>query len=455
MSNDGDDELERRLRDVLSSRGLGVPVPPDAINRIHAGARRRQQRRSVASALGAVVIIAIAATAIGVRSYDHGSTVTADNHTASPSPALSSGSAAAVSPSAELASTTSTPSNGASPVVVEPTASGIALSPPTEMFNPVSVSAISVNDYWVLGYTQSGVSTTTTVLRTTDGGKTFSSVGSPNAIIGTISRGPPGTESKVISDIRFGDTTNGWVYGNHLFETANGGVSWSPVTGVPGNVVDLAAASGNVWAVADNEVSGSPSYSLFHATYGAGGTSAWAKVTLSTSSFANVVVIKKAAYLLASTTPTQPGILVTITNGGAAVSSTSGPCTAQTGGVLSVAGDGSLWALCSTGHSSTEFVSADRGLHWAPSQFPSVTYSIGGIDSTHAVVFDDRELDMITLTTSSPVPSAPGSIAAPSIGFIGFTTTKVGFLIASMQNVTPDQLWRTTDGGQTWSAVAF
>jgi len=50
-----DEEFERRLRDVLSSRGLGVPVSPDALDRIHAGARRRQQRRSAAALYAAVV----------------------------------------------------------------------------------------------------------------------------------------------------------------------------------------------------------------------------------------------------------------------------------------------------------------------------------------------------------------------------------------------------------------
>ena len=184
MSNKGDDELERRLRDVLSSRGLGVPVSPDAIDRIHAGARRRQQRRTVASALGAVAIIAIAAIAIGVRSDGHGSTITADNHTPSPSPAISSAPGPAVSPSAALASTTSTPSSVASPVVVEPTTSGVASSPPTKVFNPVSVSAISVNDYWVLGYntTSDGGIDSAAIMRTTDAGQHFTTIGSPGGI---------------------------------------------------------------------------------------------------------------------------------------------------------------------------------------------------------------------------------------------------------------------------------
>jgi hypothetical protein len=344
----------------------------------------------------------------------------------------------------------------ASAVVVVPTGSPVASTPPVQVFNPVSVSAVGVNDYWVLGYmtTSDGGIDGATIMRTTDAGQHFTTVGGPPVYVAESPVRPAPTAVE-ISDIRFGDSNNGWAYGGGLFETADGGTSWSAVTGVPGNVVDLAAASGDVWAVADNEASGSPSYSLFHATYGTGGTSAWTKVNLSTTSFVNVVVIKKSAYLLAATAPTQQGILVTITNGGATVSSRRGPCGAESGGVLSVAGDGSLWALCSGGHTTTEFASTDRGVHWVAATFPLVTSSLGGVDSSHAVVYDDRELDLITLTASSPVPSAPGSVASPAASFIGFTTTKIGFLVASMQNSTPPQLWRTTDGGSTWSVIVF
>jgi hypothetical protein len=129
---------------------------------------------------------------------------------------------------------------------------------------------------------------------------------------------------------------------------------------------------------------------------------------------------------------------------------------AQDVGSLSVAGDGSLWALClsGSGHSSAEFVSADQGAHWAQSTFPLVTYLIGGVDATHAVVYDDRELDLISLSGGSPVGSPPNATSAAAAGFIGFTTNKVGFLIAYVQQ-TGNQLWRTTDGGKTWAVVTF
>jgi photosystem II stability/assembly factor-like uncharacterized protein len=448
-----DDDLERRLRDVLHSRGLGVPVPLDAIERIHAGARRRQQRRSAVAALGAVVVIGVVAGAIGLNvGGGHGSNVAARVNTANSSAVVSSSPSAVGSSSPQVSSPVSPSASG---VIVVPTASPAVSTPPVQVFNPVSVSAVGVNDYWVLGYiTADSGPDGITIMKTTDAGQHFTKVGSPSAFVAQMNaKVPPGTP--MVSDIRFGDLNNGWVYGGNLFTTSDGGTSWSAVSGVPGSVVDLAAASGNVWAVSDDESSGSPSYSLFHATYGTGGTTAWAKVGLNTTSFSNVVVIKKNAYLLAATAPTQPGIFVTITNGGANVSSTSGPCGVQATGVLSVAGDGSLWALCTSGHTTTELVSTDAGAHWSAAQFPLVTYSIGGVDSTHVVVYDDTELDLITLTSSSPVPVAPGSVAAPGVSFIGFTTTKIGFLVASMQNATPSQLWRTADGGSTWSVVQF
>jgi photosystem II stability/assembly factor-like uncharacterized protein len=40
------------------------------------------------------------------------------------------------------------------------------------------------------------------------------------------------------------------------------------------------------------------------------------------------------------------------------------------------------------------------------------------------------------------------------VKFIGFTTINVGFAVVYDQN-SESELWRTTDGGQTWAVVAF
>jgi len=58
------------------------------------------------------------------------------------------------------------------------------------------------------------------------------------------------------------------------------------------------------------------------------------------------------------------------------------------------------------------------------------------------------------VSTNAPdvVAQGPGA----SVGtFVGFTDASHGFAILKTQAGDVDQLWRTTDGGQTWSAVTF
>ena len=83
------EEFERRLRDVFRSRGLGVPVSPDALDRIHSGARRRQQRRTATSVTAAFLVVAITGVGVGIRNIDHrggNDQVAAGSHTPVSSP---------------------------------------------------------------------------------------------------------------------------------------------------------------------------------------------------------------------------------------------------------------------------------------------------------------------------------------------------------------------------------
>ena len=213
-----DEEFERRLRDVLHSRGLGLPVPLDAIDRIHAGARRRQQRRNGASALGAVAVIAIAAIAIGVRPHGHGSNVAGTLRTASPSPTAAAASSASATPSASLFASasvrpsSSVPQTSASPLPL--TSQSSAAGQPAG-FTPVSVSAVGLNDYWVLGYTTTqssdAINITTMVEQTTDSGQHFVAETTPPVSLAQVpTKGPAGEPT--ISQIRFGDANDGWTF---------------------------------------------------------------------------------------------------------------------------------------------------------------------------------------------------------------------------------------------------
>jgi photosystem II stability/assembly factor-like uncharacterized protein len=453
MSSNGDDELERRLRDVLRSGALGVPVPPDAIDHIHAGARRRQQRRTGASALGAVAIIAIAAIAIGVRPHTHGTTVAAKVSAASSSPFAPLSASPVplpviVSESPGVAS--SPPVAASSAPVAASSVPVVASTPPVQVFNPVSISAVGINDYWVLGYiTADSGPDGITIMKTTDAGQHFAKVGNPSAFVAQM-LAITAPDTPIVSDIRFGDTNNGWVYGGSFFATRDGGMSWSAVTGVPGNVVDLAAASGNVWAVSNT--TNTSSYSLYHATYGSSGTGTWTKVPLGTSIIGQpgLAVVEQNAFLLAQVGNGQ-GETYVIAGDGKSLVSRPAPC-ASSGNTISVAGDGALWIRCSGDNTVLVFVSNDQAVHWQAVSAAAVGGSIGGVDATHVLVEDTDGLHLIsTAGDSQSVPYAtPTTSSLP--GFIGFTTTKVGFIVT---DGTGAQLWRTTDGGQTWTVVTF
>jgi len=459
-----DEEFERRLRDVFHPRGLGVPVPPGALDRIHAGARRRQQRRSAGAVLSAVAVIGVVATSIALRPESHGATVTAGQHTSTPSPPVAQSSSLSPSPSRRPSASASAP-----PVVV-PTP---VVSPPTvgapASFQPLSVSAIGPNVYWVLGSTPCATGRCAAIEHTSDAGVTFTRVGRTSSG-GDMPRVPTAAENgTTVRDVRFGDAQNGWLYGGALYATHDGGSTWTVDSSLPNDVLDVAAESGNVWAVALRADSSGELYGLYHATYGSGGTSGWSQVQLGTTLVGqpSLAVIKKTAYLVEGAGAQQ--ITYVITNGGASTAVQPGPCSATPtlgSGQLSVAGDGSLWAWCTAGrdngvdlssagpvHDSGVYVSTDGAAHWHGVIRPTTT-SVGGIDSSRAIVSDGAGLTMVPLGQPETTPTVPDSGAQTNARFIGFTTTKIGFLIDDPVAASAE-LWRTTDGGQTWAVVTL
>ena len=178
--------------------------------------------------------------------------------------------------------------------------------------------------------------------------QTFTRIGHNNAG-GEMPPVPTTVEDgTTVRDVRFGDAQNGWLYGGAFYTTHDGGSTWSADASLPNDVVDLAAASGHVWAVALSAENGSESYGLYHATYGSSGTGTWTRVPLGTSFIAQpgLAVVKQTAYVLDGSGPNQQTYVVT--NGGSSHTARPGPCSAVPtlgAGELSVAGDGSLWAL--------------------------------------------------------------------------------------------------------------
>jgi hypothetical protein len=439
--NEPDDDLGSRLRDVLRDGALSVPAAPNALDRIHAGARRRQHRRNAASSAAAVVVVAMAATGVvALRPHAHATVSAGKEHTTSPSVSVTPSTVGVVSP----APTTALPSASAS----QPSVSTIAVN-----FDPVSVTAISTNSYWVLGSTACAAVRCAALAHTTDGGATFTrlgrtSDGSPMpSIVTTVEDGT------TVRDVRFGDPKNGWLYGGALYATHDGGATWAPDNSIPNDVVDLAAASGEVWAVALRVISGAETYGLYHATYGPAGTSAWTNVPLGTAPMQEpgLAVVNQNALLLGQT-PSGAAQLFDVTRNGNSTSQTSRPAPCASGGnVISVAGDGALWIHCDGNPDTLVFVSNDQGAHWLAVPGATGSVIVGGVDAQHALAINTTGLVLVSTNgvvanvTNTPTPGT----AEPN--FVGFTTTRIGFILT--RGAIGAKLWRTTDGGQTWAVV--
>jgi photosystem II stability/assembly factor-like uncharacterized protein len=448
----GDDDLERRLRAMFRAHQLNI-ADDDLLGRVHAGARRRQHRRVAASGAAVVAVVAIAGTAFALRPHP-GPAVTADNHhpvTSTAPPPSSAAPPSSASPSPSFAGKPPVPST----LLPSPSASEPA------KFNPVSVSAVSVDDYWVLGYVGGGA----VIMHTTDGGQHFDRTGSPPVLVAQAPiRRPAG--SPTISDIRFGDARHGWAYGKSLYETDDAGSTWRRLTTLPGDVVDLAAANGKVWAIVDvsgGEPTAAPGnhYALYSATYG-DGPAPWAQVQLpidlgdvapALADQDGVVTITAQGPLRAS-----DGFLAhaLVSSDGTRFSDHVLPCP-QVGRLgLSVTAK-TVWATCGYGHSTAVFESTNHGVKWEEANIGGpIVYTLGAVDASRAVVDTSRGLELASTdgTYTSLVPSSdqPGGYAAAP--FIGFTTPKVGFAIVDRQGAS-SQLWRTTDDGNHWSALVF
>jgi hypothetical protein len=318
---------------------------------------------------------------------------------------------------------------------------------------------VSVDDYWVLGYVGGGA----VIMHTMDGGQHFDRTGSPPVLVAQAPvKGPAG--SPTISDIRFGNANDGWAYGDSFYATTDGGQSWSPVTSVPGDVVDLAAANGKVWAIVDvsrGEPTAAPGkhYALYSATYGHG-PSPWAPVTLPVDlgDVAPAIADQDGVVTITAEGPLRAsdGFLAhaLVSSDGTRFSDHVLPCP-QVGKLdLSVTAK-TVWAICAYGHSTAVFRSTNHGVTWQEANIAGpIVYTLGAIDGSHAVVDTSRGLELVStdgsVTSLASSSDQPGGYALAS--FIGFTNPSVGFAIVDRQQASA-QLWRTADGGATWSVV--
>ncbi|WP_298210375.1 DUF4232 domain-containing protein [Ferrimicrobium sp.] len=321
-------------------------------------------------------------------------------------------------------------------------------------FSPVSFTAISANQFWVLG-TINGCTTgpCLSILHTTDGGAHFTKIPYPHVQ-------SPGFNPS----LRFVTAQDGYALINYsLWFTTNGGASWqkSRAGGVWGQ--SFATSDGYAYALLGSVGSG-------HVMRSPIGTDSWTTLPLPTIQTSQVNV--NAASTITARGPslwitTFGGQLVYSNDFGNHFTQVTNPCGAGSQGgnhnpsghpreeLLKASSQSVTWLDCAGAMSSKVYRSTDAGRHWSVVSHAQGTFNIPAIVApvSTTTAYLARGNTQIVRTTNSGASFSPvASGVAPQGSYwawIGFTTPQVGSaLMGTQQGVY--QLWRTTDGGNIW-----
>jgi len=359
---------------------------------------------------------------------------------------------------------------GATPTVSAPASTPATTPAPTPAGGPVpkgfaatSVTFVSTDEAFVLGTAPCVNKPCTSIVRTLDRGASW--VGLPAPV--TPLADPYGSSGPGAWGIRFASPSAGFVFGNGLWATTDGGEHWSSVAGPGGAIVDLEVIDGQLLALSDNcsaQSGCSPSETLYRRAL-AGGS--WHVVT----HVSNARVIATQARVAAVLDDTS---VVITGDGGLTFATHASPCASPASGGSSVAvtGPDSLALLCAGGAAAgqvqkTVYVSADLGVHWTKAGSPPIGGDPWGISAGAPAGLVVAAASGATWLYSSADGGAQWVTSYKAIdggaGFndLGFTTTTDGVAVLGPAYTDgnsygmPGELLLTSNGGMTWQAVTW
>ncbi|MGC8635261.1 MAG: hypothetical protein ACP5VP_11510 [Candidatus Limnocylindrales bacterium] len=473
----GDERFDRELRSAL--RGLAAdPAPERLVQRVASipgrsplPAPRRSFARLVTALAAAAVLVLAGGLVIATRPggpVPVGGNRPAGAATASPAPA---------SQPAVAASTPAASAPTSAPL-------GPTGGPVPAGFQVVSATFVSPDLGWVLGTSVCSTPPCTAILRTADGGRTWTRIPAPAT---PVSPGPvqPGTTPGV-TGLRFADPLDGWAFGPDLWVTHNGGATWARVT-IPGvssgAVVEaLETSAGTVHAVLyDVGAAGS----WVRLASGPVGSNGW---TLSpTQVQIGAGPVPQAQLLLSGSAGWMVEVDRTVVGGARLVNGNwaawTPPCSTVMGpAVLAASGPTEVVAACDGGIWGPAPTAAEEGQRLYASHNGGTTFAeigatvpLTGVNAVASPAAGAVLAAGSTSAASALVGSFDGGRTwhtllrvsqtggqAATFTYLGFTTPTQGMAITQSGNVSGSAaplgtgtLYLTRDGGRTWSPVAF
>jgi hypothetical protein len=325
-------------------------------------------------------------------------------------------------------------------------------------FRAASVTFVSAREGFVLGTAPCQHAPCTSLARTRDRGVSWRGLPAPG-----VPLGEPGVTGPAVWGIRFATPQHGFVFGNGLWVTADGGEHWSAAAYPGGAVVDLEIIDRQMLAVTMRSgPAGRARWALLRRPL-AGGT--WTQLVTRASAIGNIATRGRVAAVI-------DGYFVLVTaDGGLTITRHALPRMTSTLPVptsVAVEAPHGLALLCTgqgyTGHTDkTVYVSGDLGVTWTLAGHPASARD-GGVIAASA----PGHLTIATPSAASWLyySADNGTTWRTALTYVdggqgwndlGFTTTRDGLVIHGppYHGGMPGQLLLTENGGLTWHAVTF
>jgi hypothetical protein len=410
------------------------------------------------------LLAALALTACGAAGSGSGGDAGATSPASSSGPARSGGASSATAPAASGAAS-STPAAPATAASASPVAvpSGGPVPPG---FAATSVTFVSTEEAFVLGAAPCAKAPCTSILRTLDRGASWRGLPAPVVPLAAqagVVAGP------AVWGIRFANPSDGFVFGNGLWETTDGGERWTPAVSPAGAIESLEVIDGQVLAItgtcSPNFGCGGQPGTLMRRPLAGG---AWTVVSRVSGRGAIATQARVAAVLQGD------GVIVTA-DGGISTVSHAGPC--STAGIdapvsLAVTGPTGLALLCAGEGAAgsvdkTVFVSDDLGAHWSVAGSPTRggdPEEMSAGSAAQLVVAAASGASMLYYSADGGARWSTAYYAGDGgLGFndLGFTTPADGVVVYgpalsdSNDGSRPGRLLLTSNGGASWHPVPF